>query len=89
MANEVADALRTAAEKVAQHIQDTGTLQVSTGYVQVGAKIDGDLQLDATGPVASTVIKSIRRLRTGRASSRHCWERCRHERDSSTLFLTR
>ena len=57
MANEVADALRTAAEKVAQYIQDAGTLQVSTGYVQVGAKVDGDLQFDVAGPVASTVIK--------------------------------
>ncbi len=54
MPNEVENALISAAQKIVQYVEDAATLQVQTGYVQIGANTGGDMQFDTARGVAST-----------------------------------
>ncbi len=55
MANELQNSLKSAAEKVAQYINDAATLTVETRTIELGA--DGGANFDQARPVARSVIK--------------------------------
>jgi len=55
MANELQASLKSAAEKVAQYINDAATMTVETRYVEIGA--DGSANFDQAKPAARSVIK--------------------------------
>src|ERR687885_592579 len=57
MANEVENAIRSAAEQIVKYVEDVGTLQVQTGYVAVGTNVSGDITFDTARPIASTIIR--------------------------------
>jgi len=54
MASELENAIKSAAEKVAQYISDAATLTVETRFVEIGA--DG-VNFDAAKPIARSIIK--------------------------------
>lgn len=55
MANELENALKSAATNVAKYVEDAATLQVETRFVEIGA--DGSPDFDQAKPLARTVIK--------------------------------
>lgn len=54
MANELMNALKTAAEKIADYVGKAATLTVETEYVELDS---GATDFSAAKPVASTIIK--------------------------------
>ncbi len=55
MVSEVQLALRNAAGRVAQYVEDAATMTVETRYVQVTAT--GDVSFEAAKPVARTTVR--------------------------------
>ena len=55
MAGEIETAMRQAAAKVAQYVEDVSEMRVVTSYVEVAP--GGDAGFDAAKPVARTVVK--------------------------------
>jgi hypothetical protein len=54
MADGLENALRTAADKIAQYVKDIAEMKVETLYVQIGA--DGSGDFNQARPVAQTII---------------------------------
>jgi len=55
MPSELENSIRTAAEKVAQYVQDAAAMEVKTYYVLVGAAAGPDMERDRPG--AYTMVK--------------------------------
>jgi len=55
MANELQNSLKSAAEKIAQYIDDAATLTVETRAIEIGAAGGG--QFDQARPVARSVVR--------------------------------
>ena len=55
MANELQNSLKSAAEKVAQYVNDAATLTVETRTIEIGA--DSGLHFDQAKAVARSVIR--------------------------------
>ena len=54
MANELENAIRTAADKIVQYIKDIAEMKVETLYVRVGA--DGPVDFNQARAVAQTIV---------------------------------
>lgn len=55
MANEIENALKNAASRVAKYVNDAAVMQVETNYVLVDK--EGAVSFDEAKPIARTVIK--------------------------------